>query len=198
MPRIYVLDSSVAITADRASALIHQDCLIDLLLDLHENQLLIAPPSVVKEVCGEQGEQCVSTKCRQLCSRLRQRRHRGPPLERLGELTQQYMLIYGLDIGEAEALSLAYLLATGSPGTEAVVLTGDSAARSAAKQLRSTGVRIRVHGDLYMVELAKKLGYCSPREAAALAQQLPRLKRYINKSMIIIIIEKILRQQGKK
>ena len=119
-------------------------------------------------------------------------------MERLRELTRRYMFIYGLDIGEAEALALAYLLASGNPGLEVVVLSGDSAARNAAEQLRNSGARIRVHGDLYVVELAKKLGYCSPAEAAALVQQLPRLKRYLNEFIIAAIAEKLSNQSSRE
>ena len=70
------------------------------------------------------------------------------------------MIEYGIDREEAAALAIALELRDSiGEGGGAVILTSDGDARKVAQILN-----IKVHGDLYVVELAKLFGYCSSQK----------------------------------
>ncbi len=136
---------------------------------------LLAPSQVVDELCGPRS--CRSTHCTRLCNQLRQKHSNID--DETKTLMMELIIEHGLDPGEAAALALAISIKNNSPNARIVILTGDGKARETINNyLNEEG--LEAHGDLYVIELAKKLGYCSPAEAAELAETLPRLGRYIN------------------
>jgi len=189
-----VLDSSVAITADRVAAVAGNNCLMRLLIDMLDSGILLVPGAVAHEICGKSGENCNSGTCRDFCSATRNDPKQGEP--RPAASTRQALwlsLAYGLDRGEAEALAAALYAARQGLAEKVVVLSSDAAARRAAKRLHhSPG--IEVHGDLYLIELAKKLGYCTALEAAEIAESLPRLRRYVSRGVAATAAERLRRQ----
>ena len=97
---------------------------------------------------------------------------------------------HGLDIGEASALALAHRIAIEEDYTNQYCPAPDHSARMAAEELE-----IEVHGDLYLLEQAKKLGYCSPQEAATIARQPPRLGRHIASQALEAAAKRLENQQ---
>ncbi len=170
-------------TADRVAASL-SSCLIDLLALLAEHGLLTAPKQVLEETCGRSGEKCRSQGCRRLCTLLKSRSYEVDETEVLLAMTE-----LGLDLGEAAALLSALNLK--HQGYQAVLLSSDGDARRAAARHG-----LEAHGDLYLIEVAKKLNLCSPREAANIALYLPRLGRHIADNLVREAAARLERQSG--
>lgn len=181
----YVLDASIAITADRAASLLGEPCMFNVLTHLLVNGYLVVPDIVKEEICGEDNKKCRSRECIEFCRLLE-----NNTLVVNGSNVRLLMIEYGVDIGEAAALSIALELESGATSMEElIVLTSDGDARKAARALN-----LRAHGDLYVIELAKLLKYCSSQEAANLAYLLPSLGRYISQVSIARAVQ-ILKSQ---